>query len=101
MSLNSINKKLYAGRISNLISDSLLSWIGGGLPEELDYRIWFSKRLNYYKNKIENAIVSKKPSTKDEVLIMIQEYVDYIKETVYTKERENGNGTESGTGSTK
>lgn len=83
------SKMKYEGVIKNLISDSLLNWIGKGLPEELEYRIWFSKRLDFYKNRIYNNIIKKKPNFKQDVYQLIQEEVDAIKETDYEKETQN------------
>lgn len=81
--------KVYKNAIDMIVGEALLNYITGGLASEVDFRMWLSERRFYYKNRIVNTIVPRKLDDKLEIIAVIQQEVDKIKETVYDKRFDN------------
>lgn len=81
-------KNVYENKIKLAVKDSIDNWIKNGLPDEIDYRLWFGERRIFYTNRIQNIIIKKKPVTDIQVIQMVQLEVDKIKETDYAKDKQ-------------
>ena len=81
-------KNLYEDKVKLQVKDSITNWIKNGLPDEIDYRLWFGERKIFYTNKIQNIIIKKKPVTDIQIFQYVQEEVDKIKESDYEKDKQ-------------
>lgn len=81
-------KNLYESKVKLAVKDSIDNWIKNGLPDEIDYRLWFGERRIFYTNRIQNIIIKKKPVTDIQIYQYVQEEVDKIKENDYARSRE-------------
>lgn len=75
--------KRYKEEVGGIIQNGFTNFIANGNPDELEFRLWLGARKYYYLARLENIIVGRKPKTEMDILTMLQEEVDKIKETTF------------------
>lgn len=78
-----MSNKRYREEVSTIVQNGFTNFIANGNPDELEFRLWLGARKHYYQFRLENIIVARKPTTGVEILTMLQEEVDKIKETTF------------------